>query len=153
MLVSEECVIERIEIDERELERDSEGVQMRYNQTEPVILRDGVDGISVIDEGGEQYRVDFWGYAFGRLYINAEGVDELGQKLTSNEDGIPSWILDPETVDADDPPWWVPESVDIEPTVTCDNCAETISARDVFTPQNLPPHIDGPVVCQACWDR
>lgn len=90
MLVSEECVIERVEIDERELEQDSEGVQMRYNQTEPAILRDGVDGISVIDEGGEQYRVDFWGYAFGRLYINAEGVDELGQKLTSNEDGIPS---------------------------------------------------------------
>ena len=153
MLVSEEYIIERVEIDERELERDPGGVQLRYNQTEPAIIRDGVDRIAVIDEGDEQYRVDFWGYAFGRLYINSEGVEELGQKLTSDDVEIPSWILDSETVDADDPPWWVPESVAIEPTVTCNNCTETVSAQEVFTPQNLPPSIDGPVVCQTCWNQ
>lgn len=153
MLVSDEYIIERVEIDERELDRDPAGVQLRYNQTEPAIIRDGVDGIAVIDEGDEQYRVDFWGYAFGRLFINSEGVEEIGQKLTSNDGEIPSWILDSETVNADDPPWWVPESVAIEPTVTCNNCTKTVSAKEGLSPRNLPPSIDGPVVCQTCWDQ
>jgi hypothetical protein len=153
MIVSDEFIVERVEVDERELGRDSAGVQLRYNQIEPSIITDGVDVIAVIDEGNDKYRVDFWGYASGRMYIDADGVQELGQKLTSNEDEIPVWTLDPETIDGDDPPWWIPESVDIEPTVTCDNCTKTVSARDVFTPRNLPPSIDGPIVCQACWDR
>jgi hypothetical protein len=153
MLVSEECIIERIEVEEREVYQNSSGVQLRYNQTNPSIIRDGVDGIAVIDEGEDNYRVDFWGYAYGRLYITAEGVEELGQKLISDDDAIPSWTLDPETIDAGDPPWWIPDSVEVDPTVTCDNCAETVSVRDIVTPKNLPPGMDGPVVCQACWER
>lgn len=153
MLVSEEFIIERIEVEEREIYEDSAGVQLRYNDTEPSIIRDGIDGIAVIDEGDEQYRVDFWGYAVGRMYITAEGMQELGQKLISDEGKIPSWTLDPEAVDADDLPWWVPDSVKVDPTITCDNCAETVSVQDVYTPQNLPIGIDGPLVCQSCWDR
>jgi hypothetical protein len=153
MIVNDEYIIERVEIEERELEQGSSGIHMRYNQTDPSIIRDGVDFIAVTEEGDEKYRVDFQGYAFGRMYITEEGVQELGEKLTTDESRIPSWTLDPETVDADDPPWWLPESVDIEPTVTCDNCAETVAVQNVVTPQDSNDSVDSTVFCQACWDQ
>jgi len=49
MLVSEEHIVEEIQIDEREVDRDSSGVHLRYNHTDPSVIRDGVDFIAVID--------------------------------------------------------------------------------------------------------
>lgn len=90
MLVLDEYIIEEIEIDERELERDPPGVHLRYNHTEPSVISDGIGFIAVIDQGDDEFRIDYWGYAFGRMYITSEGVRELGQRLDYEEDEIPS---------------------------------------------------------------
>ena len=153
MLVSEECIIERMEPDEREVFHSSEGVQILFNTTEPSVIRDGVDGMAVSEVNDETYRIDFWGYAYGRLLITPDGVQEIGQKLTSDEASIPSWTLAPETVDPEDLPWWVPDSVEVDQTVTCEECGETVPVSDVFTPQRSPPSMDGPVICEACWEQ
>lgn len=153
MIVDDEHIIERVEVEERELAQDPPGVHIKYNQTDPHLIRDGVDFIAVIDEGEGRYRVDFWGYVFGRLYVTEEGVQELGQRLTADEGRIPSWLLDPGTVDAGDVPGWVPDSVDIEPTVTCDNCAKTVGVQNVVTPRNHAESGDRAVLCRECWEQ
>lgn len=153
MLVPEEYIIEETEIDERELERDPPGVHLRYNHTEPSVISDGVDFIAVIDQGDDEYRIDYWGYAFGRMYITSEGVQELGQRLDYEKDEIPSWTLDPETVDANDPPWWLPDDTAIDPTAACDNCEETVSVREVVTPRRPPVDMEGAVFCRDCWEQ
>lgn len=153
MLVSEEYIIEEVEIDEQELYRDPPGVHLRYNHTEPSVISDGVDGIAVIDQSDDEYRIDHWGYAFGRIYLTGEEVQELAQRLVPEDDEIPSWTLDPETVDATDPPWWVPDDIAIEPTATCVNCAETVSFQKVVTPRRPPVDMEGGVICRECWER
>ena len=153
MLVSEEYIVEEIEIDERELERDPPGVHLRYNHTEPSVISDGVDFIAVIAQGDDEYRIDYWGYAFGRMYLTPEGVQELGQRLAYEEDEIPSWTLDPETVDANDPPWWLPDDTAIDPTVACEHCEEIVSVREVVTPRQPPVGMDGTVFCRDCWEQ
>lgn len=151
MLVSEDHVVERVDVIERELHEDPPGVHMRYNHTEPSVISDGVDFIAVIDTDDDVYRLDFWGFEFGRLRVTPVGVEEIGDLLTADTHGVPKWILDPDTVDAEDRPWWIPDEVDIAPTETCGVCGDTVPARAALTPHNPPPQAGSPVVCQDCW--
>jgi len=86
------------------------------------------------------------------MYITREGVQELGQLLAYDDDEIPSWTLDPETVDANNRPWWVPDDTAIDPTVPCDNCEESVSVREVITPRQPPVGMNGSVFCRDCWE-
>lgn len=153
MLVSDEHIVEEIEIDERDIEPDLPGVHLRYNQTEPFVNSDGVDRIAVIQQDTDEYRVDYWGFTFGRIYITSEGAQELGQRLVFEDDEIPSWILDPETVDTDDPPGWLPEDIVIDPTAVCDRCEEAVSMQNIVTPRKPPLDMDGSTFCRDCWQQ
>lgn len=153
MLVDEEHVIEEIEIDERELGGETPGVHLRYNHTDPDVISDGVDFVAVIEEAADVYRIDYWGYAFGRLRVTAAGVEQLGQDLLGDADEIPRWTLDPETVDADDLPWWVPEGTPAAPTVSCGACGDEVSVRDVVTPRRPVLGVDAEILCRDCWKQ
>ena len=152
MLVDEEFVIEEEDIEEQELGGDKAGVHMRYNQTDPDVIRDGIDSVAVIEEPEDVYRVDYWGYVFGRLRVTAAGVEQLGRDLLGNPDNVPSWTLNPKTVDADDMPWWIPDQTPVAPTVSCDVCEEKVSVRNVVTPQRPVLTFDAEVFCRDCWD-
>lgn len=153
MLVDKEHVIEEINIDERELGGDVPGVHLRYNQTDPDVIEDGIDFVAVIEEPEEVYRIDYWGYDYGRLRITADGVEQLGQDLLGNPDMIPNWTLDPETADAEDLPWWVPDETAVAPTVTCEDCGSDVSVREVVTPRKSRGTEDMDVLCRNCWQE
>lgn len=153
MLIDEEHVIEKIDIDERELSGDMPGVHLRYNQTDPDVIEDGIDFVAVIEEPEGVYRIDYWGYSYGRLRVTADGVEQLGQKFLGNPDKIPSWTLDPETVDAEDLAWWVPDEAPVASTVTCEGCGSEVSVREVVTPKRPGMTEDIDVVCQSCWQE
>ncbi|WP_144922316.1 RING finger protein [Halorubrum salsamenti] len=154
MLVSEDHIVERIDVDERDLHDNPPGVHLRYNNTQPTVMSDGIDFIAVIETDTENvYRLDYWGYEFGRLQVTRGGVEEIGALLTTNTRGVPNWTLDSSTIDKADPPWWIPKEAKISPTETCGLCGDTFPASDVFTPRNLPPEADSHIVCQDCWRR
>lgn len=152
MLVSDEHVIEEPEVTEHEVHNDDPDVCLRYNHTDPDVISDGVDGIDVIQEEEDVYRVDYWGYAFGRLLVHPAGVEELGQEYLATDAEIPSWTLDSETVDEGDLPWWVPDDVDPDPTTTCQRCREAVSVQNVVTPSR-PGFEDERVFCRECWEE
>jgi hypothetical protein len=152
MLVSEEHIIEQVDIKEDELERDPPGVHLQYNHTNPQVISDGVNFVAVIKESANEYRIEYKGYAFGRMRITADGVAELGEWLATEDKQVPSWTVDPETVNSEDLPWWIPQETEIESTLTCDKCGSIVSVREVVTPHQLPPSLDGEVFCQHCWD-
>lgn len=151
MLVDEDHIIEEVEIEEQELSGDTPGVLLRYNHTNPDLIRDGIDFVAVIEESEEVYRIDYRGYAFGRMRVTADGVEQLGEDLLGDSDTVPSWTLKPETVDADDLPWWVPEETPIAPTISCDVCTDEVSVRDVLTPQRPLSEVDADILCRDCW--
>jgi hypothetical protein len=152
MLVDEEQILEEVELKEKELCDDTPGVHLRYNHTDPDVIRDGIDFIAVIEESEEVYRLDYRGYAFGRMRVTAEGVEQLGENLLGDSAAVPNWTLKPETVDADDLPWWVPEETAIAPTISCDVCADEVSVRDVLTPQRPVSEVDADILCRDCWE-
>lgn len=151
MHISEEHVIEEFDDDEIEFERDPPGVHVRYNDTVPSEQTDGVDFVAVIEEGDDTYRLDYRGYRMGRIRVTADGVAELGERLQIEPGGIPAWTVDPDTVDADDLPWWIPEETPIDASVSCERCEETVSVRDVCTPRQPPIDSDEEVFCRDCW--
>ena len=153
MLVDEEHIIEQVEIEEQELYGGIPGVHLRYNHTDPDLIRDGIDFVAVVEESEEVYRIDYTGFVFGRLRVTATGIEQLGEDLLGNPDAVPNWTLNPETVDADDLPWWVPEETSVNPTIACDVCADNVSVRDVFTPRRPLPDVDGDILCRNCWER
>jgi hypothetical protein len=153
MLVDKEHVIEELDIDERELGGEVPGVHLRYNQTDPDVIEDGIDLVAVIEESEGAYRIDYWGYTYGRLRVTADGVEQLGQKLLRNADRIPDWTLDPETVDAEDLPWWVPGETTVVPTVTCEDCGSDVSVREVVTPRKSRGTEERDVLCRDCWQE
>lgn len=151
MLVDEKFIIEELPINEQEFRGDVPGVQLRYNQTNPNVIRDGIDFITVIEEFERVYRIDYWGYAFGRLRVTADGIEQLGQDLLNHSDTVPKWTIDPETVNADNLPWWVPDEMQITPTVKCVDCDSEVSVREVVTLKRQPDIDDRDVFCRECW--
>jgi len=152
MLVAGEHVIERVDVDEHAIDRDPPGVHLRHNTLEPMVLSDGVDFVAVIDEGDDVYRLEYWGYEFGRLRVTPAGVEEIGDMVATNTRSVPTWTVDPDTVDPDEPPWWLPDDLELPQTATCEVCDEECFAQDVFTPRKPRPPEHATVICQDCWD-
>lgn len=121
-------------------------VTISYNQTEPNLIRDGIDAIAVTGRADETYRVQYWGYIAGGLVVTAAGIKELGRSLFANADPIPQWVLDDEV--AADPPWWVPDEYEQPTEVCCDECNSEVAVTEILTPER--EHRDRQL-CPDCY--
>jgi hypothetical protein len=110
-----------------------EVVSIRYNQTNPGLIRDGINEIEVFQEAVEKYRVQYWGYSSGSLQVTASGVDELGKHLFTDSDRVPHWLLDDAAVG--DAPWWVPNGYEQPTSVACDICEDEVPVTVIVTPE------------------
>ena len=71
--ISAETIIEQVEIHDQLPEYDPEdSFTISYNRTDPTILRDGIDSVSVIAESRDTYIVDYSGYLAG--YLNPQSI-------------------------------------------------------------------------------
>lgn len=124
---------------------DTSIVRFSFNQSDPNMLRDGVDGISVFNESDGQYRVEYWGYVTGYLTVTQEGVKELAEDLFENQTEVPSWKVE---TGSDGLPDWFPEYNPPEP-ICCDECETETAAFDIVTPLLDE---DAGRYCPDCWD-
>lgn len=149
--ISEEHIIEHVEEPREfpEYDRD-EAVRFRYNRTEPQLLRDGVDGVAVIEERDDQYLVEYWGYISGYYRVTREGVEDLGAAFLGEGEAVPHWLVEP--ADPADLPWWIPDEYEGEPTFTCQHCESETPARNILTPTSEDPSIPERL-CRNCWDE
>ena len=143
--VSEERIIEKVEGEEA-IDK-GEGVEIRYNQTDPTVISDGIDAVKVNQEDGDTYRVDYWGYLVGHLLITEEGVNEMGEHLLGEQEDIPNWVIKSEpdkTID------WIPEEYSPPSEVNCGRCQESVPVTEVLTPGRV-----GEVerYCRECWEE
>ena len=114
MLVSDDYVIEEIDIDERAVYDDRDGVILFFKQTDDSVIRDGIDGVAVTNEDNDTYRVDYWGYLYGRMRITREGLTELAENLLEEQGDLGYWVVDSKSVDINCLPSWIPESAPVE---------------------------------------
>lgn len=110
--ISEENVVEHVEGERRVPQYDDEdAVTMVYNHTDPLVISDGVDSVTVVEEADGLYLVDYWGYLSGYLRVEREGVAELGESLLGGRSDVPDWLL-VSPIEAEDLPWWIPDAFD-----------------------------------------
>lgn len=149
--VSEENIVEHVEGEGLPPHYDiEETTTLVYNQTDPFVIVDGINRITVIEAEDGQYLVDYWGYLAGYLKITREGVVELGESLLGDRRTIPVWLVDSET-DITEIPWWLPDDYNPSPTVECQNCGRKAPAKDIVTPGSFGSS-DGDIFCRDCWD-
>lgn len=130
-----------------------DGVRLRYNQTDPTVLRDGVNTITVADDG-QEYRILFWGYVAGLLRVQPEGVAELGKSLFTDLDSdLPRWLIDSDSITGGELPWWIPDAVDLDPHVRCQQCRERTPAGLVVAPGSFDDRMSSERFCEACWNE
>lgn len=149
--IADENVLERGRGEHRErraAERD--GCRVYYNQTNPTVIEDGIGSVTVLPDDGATYVVNYSGFRVGWLLVTEEGIDELSDHLFGGDDPIPNWLLDAETVDADDRPWWIPDGLALNPTMVCARCQER---KDVETMVSAPPVPEDGRYCRECWEE
>jgi hypothetical protein len=146
--ISPEHVVEHVEGREASPRPDLEpSAVLRYNQTNPAEIRDGIGRVAVLAESDDRYLIDYWGFHAGYLRTTREGVAELGEALLADRDPVPRWLLD---LPGDgDVPWWIPGEYDGRPTVACERCGEETDAGDVVTPGGHGEREAG-VFCRDC---
>lgn len=129
---------------------DGETVTIVYNRTDPSVTSDGVDHVSVLEEGDDRYLVDYRGHETGHLRVTREGVGELGETLLGTGGEIPKWLVKPPLA-SEARPRWIPADYDGEPTVPCHRCGTDTPAGRILTPGTLD---DGPTdrFCRGCWE-
>ncbi|WP_254767395.1 hypothetical protein [Salinilacihabitans rarus] len=126
---------------------------LSYNQTHARLIRDGVDGIRIIDEsdeGKEQYRVDYSGYLLGSLLVTRDGLRELGNSLLDSDVEVPYWILSLGE-GYDEVPWWVPEDYELNQTIECTQCGSVIGVNEVVTTGDREEVNE--YFCRDCWEQ
>lgn len=126
---------------------------LTYNQTHASLIRDGVDGIRIIDESDEdkeQYRVDYSGYLLGSLLITRDGIKELGNSLLGSDVEVPYWILSL-SEDSEEVLWWVPEDYELNQTIECTKCGSVIAVDEVVTAGDREEVNE--YLCQNCWEQ
>jgi len=150
--ISTENIIDKSEGHERKPEYDSEDAfTLRYNQTDPTLISDGIDSVSVIAETRDTYLLDYHGYLAGYLRVTRRGMIELGETLLGKPDGIPTWIIRG-SLSNQELPWWVPEEYDVELTISCQECGENIAPENILTPgQSETDSTDQ--FCKDCWEE
>ena len=149
--ISDEYIIEHHHGDTYD-RNDEEGVRLYYNQTDPLVLRDGVDGIIVAEED-EDYRVTYWGYVAGKMRVRREGVTELGREFLTNRDDPPRWLVDSDSLLTDDLPWWIPEDTDLDPQSQCQRCERQVPAESIITSSRSGDSATEERFCEECWDE
>lgn len=124
---------------------------LAYNQTEPMLLRDGIDRITVVPLAPDEYLVNYTGYARGHLRVTEFGIAQFGSEFLHNRPRVPYWLID-ERPASGVLPWWVPDTYEEPATVSCDECGTDVPVSDVVTPRSFP----GPrehLLCPDCWNR
>lgn len=149
--ISDRNVLEHVEGKDRPPEYDeAESVTLLYNQTDPTVISDGVDRVSIVAKGDDRYLVDYWGYRMGYLEVTGAGVVELGAELLGDRARVPRWILEGSATD--EHPEWVPADYDGTPTLACDRCGGETSAAEVVTPGSMDGEPDE-TYCPDCWSE
>lgn len=130
---------------------ESEGVHIRYNETIPNVMSDGVDHIAVVKESDERYRLDYRGYVEGRIYVSLRGIEIFGEQHLASDDPVPPWIVDIETIDGVNMPWWVPDDTDIYPQATCEKCSHEKHASEMWCWEPDDDPQDLRIICRDCF--
>lgn len=148
--ISNEYIIEYERGEQTAPEYDSEvAVTLAYNQTDPTVIRDGIDRVSVVEESEDRYLVDYWGYEVGYLRVTHEGLKELGESLLGDSGTIPNWLLTSPESD-EELPGWIPAVYEGEPVLLCDHCGDDTAAREILTPGRYEQE-DVDHFCPDCW--
>jgi hypothetical protein len=130
---------------------ENEAVSLQFNQTDPFVVRDGVDRLTVRREGDDRFLIDYRGKQRGYLWVTFDGVRELGRLLLPDDGSIPRWVLRTDG-DGDDRPAWIPEDYSGEPTIACGRCNDETLASEIVTPYGYG--VESPDrFCQRCWDE
>lgn len=127
---------------------------LRYNQTEPDVIRDGVDIVEIVDEtdgDGERYRISYSGYLRGTIVVTRSGLEELGRSLLGSNATVPRWLLSPGD-GGEESLWWVPDGYDPADTVECSRCGSDVGVDEVVTPAGDREAVDE-YCCRDCWER
>jgi len=142
--ISEEHVIDAGSSEETPPFDPDEALDIKYNNTDPLTIRDGIGQIRVVSESQDRYLLEYYGFETGYLRVTREGVAEFGRAHLTSSDDIPRWII--ESVPEGELPWWVPEKYDGDRLVACDRCLTEMAATDVVTPGGSEERY-----CQDCW--
>ncbi|QLD86154.1 hypothetical protein HWV23_10600 [Natronomonas halophila] len=143
--ISEPNILEQGEAGDQFINEDQPQVRITRNQTDPNWIVDGVDSIEISYESNDRFRVEYWGYMTGRLWITHDGVNELKQTFLDDRDEIPGWTLSTELTELPD---WFPVPDDIPSPVTCSECGSEVSVTEVTAP------LSGGLqdrYCPDCW--
>lgn len=120
-------------------------VSITRNQTDPTLIVDGVDSIEIFSESDDRFRVEYWGYMAGRLWLTRDGVRELKQHFLDDREEIPGWTLSTELSELPD---WFPTPEHLPSPVTCDECGSEVSVTEVVTPWSGESQDR---YCSDCW--
>lgn len=143
--ISESNIIEQREPADRFGSEDQPQVRITRNQTDPHLIVDGVDGIGIFCESDDRFRVEYWGYMAGRLWLTRDGVSELKQHFLDDREKIPGWTLSTELPEVPD---WFPAPEHTPSPVTCDECGSEVPVTEVVTPQSGESQAR---FCPDCW--
>jgi len=150
--ISAENIIEQSDRRDQMPEYDlNDAFTISYNRTDPTVLREGIDSVSVIAQTRDTYLVDYSGCLAGYLQVTRRGMIELGEEFLGNQDGVPNWLVHPSITDQD-LPWWVPEEYDDKSTFTCQKCGSDTTAGNILTPGGFNTETDKRI-CRDCWDK
>lgn len=149
--ISEEHVLEHERGDRVAPEYDdADAVTLAHNHTDPTVITDGIDRVTVVPESGETYLVDYLGYRAGYLRVDRDGVAELGAALLGERGEVPAWIVR-DVADLASRPWWFPDDWDGNGSVRCQHCGSDTPAGDVLTP-GAYDDADPDRYCRDCWE-
>lgn len=143
--ISESNIIERGEAGELFGSEGQLHVRMARNQTNPNMIVDGVDSIKIFCESDDRFRVEYWGYMSGRLWLTRDGVIELKQHFLDDREEVPGWTLSTELTELPD---WFPTPEYVPSPVTCDECGSGVSVTEVVTPWSGESQDR---YCPDCW--
>jgi hypothetical protein len=149
--VSEEHIIEEDEgaraVSEKNLDT---AVTLYHNQSDPLVVVDGIDLVTIVDEGEEPYLVEYRGMMVGAIRVTEDGLVELGSSLLGDRNAVPEWYSrSPE--DLDPVPWWAPDDYTASTPVACDHCGTERPPERILTPGSY----DGDTTdrfCRDCWN-
>lgn len=121
-------------------------IRFRRNQSDPNMIVDGVDGVTVFKESEDRYLIQYGGYMHGHLTVTREGVKELGKCLLNGQQEIPDWVI---SSSKDYLPDWMPSDYRKPEPVVCDVCGKEVSVSDIVRPL-VQEEFDR--YCPDCWE-
>lgn len=121
-----------------------------FNQTDPTVIIDGLESITVASAESNIYLLDIFGYESGYLWIKREGLEEIAEDLFTDQDEIPRYLLE---TGRDRIPKWMPDEYEEPKSLTCERCGDSeIPAKDIRTPGRTGDR-ETKRYCPSCWDE